>query len=243
MKKLLSAITMSVLLLPTAAFASAITLAPTSVATTEGKSFSVIVGVNPTSGKAYTVRANLSFDPTVLEFTGFSFAPKWMPLSQSGYDIEDNTKGAVVKTGGYPGGITSATNLGTATFRAKKTGLINISATTESLILDANNQNAVVGNQGSVAVTIVAVPATRVQTVTELVQTSGTATATSEAITITEAITIDNVAVPPQTAVALSSLDTILTLGTGSATVASGVSVLVLLLVGGGFWFWRRSRY
>src|SRR3989338_3253827 len=143
MKKILSAITLSVLLFPAIVFASSITLAPTTVATTAGKTFSVTVGVNPTSGKAYTVRANLSFDPSAVELTGFTFAPKWMVLPQEGYDLEDNTNGVMVKTGGYPGGITAPTTLGTATFRAKKTGTATNAATADPLIIDAGNKNTV----------------------------------------------------------------------------------------------------
>ena len=235
MKKILSAITLGALFLPVATFASAITLAPTSVATTEGKTFSVTVGVNPTSGKAYTVRANLSFDPSALTLTNFSFASKWMPLSQSGYDTEDNTSGVLVKTGGYPGGITSATVLGTATFRAKKTGTATIAGTADSLILDANNQNAVAGSQGSVAVTIVAAvvaPAPK-QTVTEPVVTPS-----EPAVTAAPA---ENVIVP-QTAAVLSSLDGFLTFGTGSPAVASLVTIVILAILGGGIWLWRRER-
>src|SRR3989339_294520 len=156
-KKVLSTFALlSVMLAPAAAFASTITLAPETVATTAGKSFSVTVGVNPTSGKAYTVRANLSFDPTALTLTGFTFAPKWMALPQEGYDTEDNTNGVMAKTGGYPGGITAPTTLGTATFKAKKSGTAMITATADSLILDAGNKNTVAGSQGSVQVTIAA---------------------------------------------------------------------------------------
>ncbi len=244
MKKILSAIALGALLLPTAAFASAITLAPTSVATTEGKSFSVTIGVDPSSGKAYTVRANISFDPSVLTLTDFSFAPKWMPLSQSGYDITDNVNGALVKTGGYPGGATAGTILGTATFRAKKSGATVINATADSLILDASNKNAVAGSQGSVAVTIATAiaPSTPVQTVTKPAVTP-VETAISAVIesTTTEIASTSN-EVAPQTASALSSLDNILTLNTGSAAVASLVTIVVIATLGGGIWLWRRRR-
>lgn len=236
MKKILSAITLGALLLPIAAFASAITLAPATVATTAGKSFSVTVGVNPTSGKAYTVRANLSFDPSAVTFTGFTFASKWMALPQESYDVEDNTNGVMAKTGGYPGGITAQTTLGTATFRAKTTGTATIAATADSLVLDANNQNTVAGNQGSVAVTISAasvVPAP-VQTVTEPAPTP------SETTTVTAA-PVEN-GVIPQIAAAISPLDSFLTFGTGSPAVASFVTIIVLAILGGGIWLWRRER-
>jgi len=236
MKKILSAITLGALLLPVAASASAITLAPATVATTAGKSFSVTVGVNPTSGKAYTVRANLSFDSSAVELTGFTFAPKWLALPQEGYDTEDNTNGVMAKTGGYPGGITAPTTLGTATFRAKKSGTATIAATADSLILDATNKNTVAGVQGSVAVTISAAVAPAVTT-----SPAPTAAETdTETETTATSTTEDETA--PQIAAALSPLDNILTLGTGSAAVASLVTIVVLALIGGGIWFWRRER-
>ena len=238
MKKILSAITLGALLLPYAAFASTIMLAPATVATTAGKSFSVTVGVNPTSGKAYTVRANLSFDPTAVTLTDFTFAPKWMALPQEGYDVEDNTNGVMAKTGGYPGGITAPTTLGTATFRAKKTGTATIVATSDSLILDATNKNTVAGVQGSVAVTISAAVAPTVTTSPAPTDTE-TGTETETATTSTTETEDETV---PQTAAALSPLDNILTLGTGSAAVASLVTIVVLALIGGGIWFWRRQR-
>jgi len=236
MKKILSAITLGALLLPVAAFASSITLAPATIATTAGKSFSVTVGVNPTSGKAYTVRANLSFDPSAVELTGFTFAPKWMALPQEGYDTEDNTNGVMAKTGGYPGGITAPTTLGTATFKAKKSGTAMITATADSLILDAGNKNTVAGSQGSVQVTIAAAPAAPAPApvTTETTPT----TEGEEAVTATAAE--DEAA--PQTAAALSPFDRFITFGTGSPAVASLATIVVLLLVGGSIWLWRRER-
>lgn len=239
MKKLLSTIALlGVLVLPASALASAITLAPTTVSTVAGKTFSVTVGVNPTSGKAYTVRANLSFDPSLVTFTGFSFASKWMQLPQAGYDVEDNTNGIMAKTGGYPGGITAQTTLGTATFLAKKTGTATIAGTADSLILDSNNQNAVAGSQGSAKVSIAAASVTPpVVKPSSPAVTNTNATATTTEIATT---TVAGTEIVPQTAAALSSLDNILTLGTGSAAVASLLTLVVLLIIGGGIWFWRR---
>src|SRR3989338_1645479 len=138
MKKIISTLTLSALILPIAAFASSITL-----------------------------------------------APKWMALPQEGYDVEDNTNGLLAKTGGYPGGITAPTTLGTATFKAKKTGTATIAGTADSLILDAGNKNTVAGSQGSVQVTIAAAPAAPAPaSVPAVTETDGT-TAGEEAVTTT----------------------------------------------------------
>lgn len=221
------------LLAPIAVFASTITLAPTSVSTVAGKSFSVTVGVNPTSGKAYTVRANLSFDPSVMTLTSFTFAPKWLALPQEGYDVEDNTNGMMAKTGGYPGGITAQTTLGTATFRAKKTGATTISGTADSLILDANNQNTVAGQQGSVQVSILAQSVEKASGVAQ--EPEATTTETVATSSGTEIMTT-------QKASALSAFDNLITFGTGSASVASLVTLVILAVIGGGVWLWRRER-
>jgi len=244
MKKILATIILfATLTLPAAALASSVTLAPATVAIAEGKTFSVMVGVDPTSGKAYTVRANLSFDPAAVVLTGFTFAPKWLALPQEGYDTEDNVSGAMAKTGGYPGGVTAATTLGTATFRAKKSGVTTIASAADSLILDAGNQNTATGKD-SVQITISATaktaltPAAPRPTLTPVVTNVATETAENAETATATPMTIESV--PQAAAVALSPLDNILTLGTGSAAVASLAAIVALLIAAGIFWLWRR---
>src|SRR3989338_1701750 len=137
-----------------AASAAVIGLSSATSVASKGATFSVTVSADSSGEKAYTVRANLSFDPTLLEFVSWSFAPKWLVLSQTGYDTEDNVKGILVKTAGYPGGITSSTVLGTAVFRTKLAGTATVAAGADSLILDKTNKNLLLGGQGSVRVTI-----------------------------------------------------------------------------------------
>ncbi|HFC10982.1 MAG TPA: hypothetical protein ENJ75_02215 [Candidatus Kaiserbacteria bacterium] len=139
---------------PTATFASTVTLSPTSISVTPGKVFTVSVTANPDSGHLYTVRTNLSFNPALVQVTGFKFAPKWLAISATGYDVTDNTKGLIVKTAGYPGGITSPTIFGTVTFKAKKAGTAYVSVTTKSMTLDENSKNTLSGTQGVTAVMV-----------------------------------------------------------------------------------------
>lgn len=144
----------AVLTMPFMATAATISLSPTTVSVTPGQTFTITVSANPTASETlYTVKADISFDPALLEATNFTFASNWMPLSQSGYDAMDNTKGTLTKTGGYPGGITRSTVLGTATFRAKAAGTATLVTTSNSLALNKTSTNALSGTQGSVTVT------------------------------------------------------------------------------------------
>ena len=147
------------LLLPLSAFAASVALAPTSVSPKVGQTFTVTITTDPSGAKAYTTRANVSFDPAHVSFVSFAFAPKWVPLSQAGYDSEDNAKGALVKTAVYPGGISSPTILGTATFKVRTAGSSAIRVTTDSLVLDSASKNVLAGAQGSTQVTVASVSA------------------------------------------------------------------------------------
>lgn len=143
--------------MPFVASASTIVLTPTSVSVTPGQTFTVTVTAVPTSGtKLYTVKADLSFDPSIVQETNFSFAQGWIPLTQKGYDSTDNTNGNVMKTGGYPGGISSATVLGTATFAATKAGTATISVTSTSAAYDSTSNNTISGTQGAASVAVAA---------------------------------------------------------------------------------------
>lgn len=143
--------------LPASALASNVTLSPTAVSVTPGKVFTINVTANPVGEKVYTVRANVSFNPKLVHVTSFTFAPKWLALSTSGYDLTDNTNGLIIKTAGYPGGISSPMLFGTITFTAVASGTANISVTGNSLVLDENSKNTISGTQG-VAVVAVSSP-------------------------------------------------------------------------------------
>ena len=154
MNRILSAaIVALVLVFPAGAFASVISLSPTSIPVTPGKVFTVNVMVNPNGAHIYTVRANISFDPALVSETAFKFSPKLLVLPMKGSDVVNNTTGVLIKTAGYiPSGITSTALFGTITFRAKKVGVAHISVTTKSTVLDANSKNTISGTQGSVKV-------------------------------------------------------------------------------------------
>lgn len=131
---------LALLALPVLA-ASTLSLSPTVVNITQGRTFNLTVAINPQGTADYTVKTELKFPADLLSVQSFSFAPNWMPLAQSGYDATDNTAGSLIKTAGYPAGLTTTTSFGTATFLAKKSGSAVIETGVSSFALDANNQN------------------------------------------------------------------------------------------------------
>ena len=131
-----------------------ISFTPVSVSARQGQAFTIAIGVNPQGVKNYTVKLELDYPADLLEVGSFVFAGTWMPLSQSGYDLIDNTNGVLIKTAGYPGGLSSATTFGTVSFYAKKSGSGIINLDSSSFALDANNQNVLASSSVQTAVAI-----------------------------------------------------------------------------------------
>lgn len=235
-----SAVLGTTLLLPISAFAASLTLNPANVAPKVGQTFSVNITADPSGAKTYTTRANISFDQASVEFVSFSFAPKWIALSQAGYDKEDNAGGVLIKTAGYPGGVTSATVFGTATFRAKSAGASTISVTNSSLALDAGGKNLISGTQGSTKVTVATPPVqkpavqttpvpTQQKTVTEMPASTTTAATTTAEATSTTTSTVGGVAAVGATGLSFKN------------PVAVLIGILLLAIIGGLIWRYRRT--
>ncbi len=239
--KLISLACALAVIAPSVAVAATIGLSPTSFAVDKSATFSVEVSANPSPETAYTVRANLSFDPNLLELVSWSFAPKWLVLSQTGYDVEDNAKGILVKTAGYPGGLTSSTVLGTAVFRAKSVGTATVSVDAASLVLDKASKNLLVGAQGSALITISApIPAPVQQTQTQNTRTSApvvSASVGNEPPVDSEAVLSGLEEGSAQSAAAVALADT-----EGGNTSALLAGLAFVAIIGGGFWAWRRQR-
>lgn len=121
--------------------ASTLSLVPASVNITEGESFSLRVILNPRGVNNYTTKVQLQYPPDLLETKSFTLGNGWMALSQPGYDLTDNTNGLLIKTAGYPGGISKSITFGTIFFLAKKSGEGIIKVGEDSFVLDVANQN------------------------------------------------------------------------------------------------------
>jgi len=222
---------------PVAAFAASLTLAPANVTPAVGQTFTVTITADPADTKAYTVRANVAFDPSLVQFESFLLAPKWMALSQAGYDVEDNTSGALIKTAGYPGGITAPTVFGTATFRVVVAGTSTIRVTADSLALGSTGQNQITGVQGATTVTVAAPPP---KPVVKPVETPKP-TVQSSIAPVVGTTTVEEATATPPLLIATSS-----TAAAAAAGAPFGISwwwwgILLLIIIGAGF-FWFRRR-
>lgn len=238
--KIISVLGVFALLAPMSALAASVSLSPTTMSVHTGDTFSVSVTANPDSAKLYSVRANVSFDPSLVQATNFSFASAWISISQPGYDSIDNANGVLIKAGGYPGGFTSATRLGTVTFKALKTGTATISSTNSSLLLDADSKNQMSGT-GNVSVSITSAPAEPVKTApktTTVSQTKTPETTSTVALVSTTSTTSSTIA----TSSLLAAVNGAITLGTDSPIVSALLSAVIVLLVIFGLYYYRYYR-
>jgi hypothetical protein len=135
--------------------ATVASLSPASINVTAGKSFTVSVAVDPQGASNYAEKLEVDFPASELEVTSFSLENSWMALTQSGYDSIDNGNGVLLKTAGYPGGLSGATQFGTITFYAKTAGSGTIKIGNSSLSFAASSQSAITGNGTSVTVSAV----------------------------------------------------------------------------------------
>lgn len=157
MKKIYIVTILVGIVLGMSAYAASLSLSPLVVNVKQGQTFSTVVSINP-QGKTYTAKVELKFPADLLSVQSFTLAPNWMALTQDGYDSINNTNGTIIKTAGYPKGLSVSTVFGTVVFKAKKTGTGSISIGSGSLALGADNKNTLAGNSGPVSVTIAAAP-------------------------------------------------------------------------------------
>src|SRR3989338_1634672 len=80
--------------------ATSVSFTPVNVSVRKGQTFTLTIGVNPQGAKNYTAKTEFHYPADLLEVKSFTFAPSWMPLAQSGYDLNDNTNGVFIKTAG-----------------------------------------------------------------------------------------------------------------------------------------------
>jgi hypothetical protein len=134
--------------------AATITALPNDVSATTGDTFSIRYLIDSQGEKNYTAKLVLNFPATLLKVTSFQFASGWVALSQPGYDSLDNTKGVLIKTAGYPKGVSSSALFATVQFQMLKTATGTITVQDDSLVLNAKNKNVFKNASTTVAVTI-----------------------------------------------------------------------------------------
>jgi len=121
--------------------ASTVSLSPSSINKIERQSFSVLIKINPQSVKNYTSKIKLEYPANLLKVSSFTFGNNWMRVNQPKYDSIDNINGILIKTAGYPGGISLPKTFGTVLFYAKKAGSGVIKIANGSFVLGSANQN------------------------------------------------------------------------------------------------------
>ena len=221
------------------ALAATVLVSPAAINIPENQNFNLNLSVDPQGGKDYTAKIELKFPADLLEVKSFTMASGWMPLTQTGYDTIDNTNGSLIKTGGYPGGLTSAASFGTVSFRAKKSGNGTINLGSASLILDATNKNILIGSP-SASVTVATAPvaapkpSTAPQTVKTISPSASPIVSASPTPTPIETLVAESPITSPSTTPneenfsLFASIINLASLGTGKAIV---IIVVVLLLV------------
>ena len=226
------------------AFAASMSLSPLNVSVKSGQTFSVLVSLDPQSGKISTAKVELKYPANLVEVTGFSFVgPSWIALAQEGYDLVDNTNGSMIKTAGYPKGASVPIAFGTATFRAKQSGIATISVGDKTLLLGADGKNSLSGAVAPVSVTIT-IP---IPTPTPIPTLAGTVVSSTpkpivqptQSPEVTESVTpVPSVEPSAQQASILGTIGNKLDLGTDSWPVSL---IVVLALVYGAYWLIKRK--
>ena len=233
-------------LLPVMASAATFSFTPSTGSFAPGETFEVVVFVNPSAGEEITT-AKLSavFSASVLEIVSFSQASGWIPLTQPGYDLIDNSAGKLEKTGGFPLRVTESKIFGTLTLKAKSAGSATLSVAGDSLMLDVANANKYVASAGA-SFTIVALAPTTTPPATPTTPTgvSGTVvspTPTADSSAAGEATTTDEV-VATSTTQSQTAAVAAAEGSSGTKNLMYYIFVALLLLVAGGLYLRKRKK-
>jgi len=231
MKKILLTITLAVLgamFLATPALAATnVSFSPVSIKVASGQNFNMAIVINPQGVNNYTAKVELNYPADILQVKSFSFGSNWMALSQSGYDLIDNTNGVLIKTAGYPGGLSSSATFGTVSFYAKKAGSGTIKLGSGALALDANNQNVLSGTPEVAFTVTVAVIAPKQPAVpTPAVTPAAPVAPAPQPVTEQPVAPVE----AAQTSL-VAAIGGILTLGTGNVWVGTLVTIVILAIV------------
>ena len=222
---LLGAFGVMVLAAPVLA-ATNVSFTPVNVSVRQGQNFTLTIGVNPQGVKNYTAKIELRYPADLLEVKSFTFANGWVALAQPGYDLTDNANGVLIKTAGYPGGVSSAVTFGTVSFLAKKSGNGTITLSGDSFVLDAVNQNVLVSVSVQTTVVITAAPV-------QATPTTGKEPAKEPTEEPTEGLAEETATTSSQDQVAAAT-----EAGTGTSLY---YIIAIILLLGAGF-VWQKNR-
>lgn len=247
MKKLIFTITIIstlVLAIPASA-ATTLSLTPGNISVKQEQTFTVTVALNPQGAKNYTAKVELKFPANLMEVKTFTFGNNWLALSQSGYNLVDNTNGILIKSAGYAGGVSSPITFGTVSFLAKKSGSGVIEVGNSSLVLDASSQDvlsdAAVKASVVIAPKIVAqvpIPTPKASPSPVVLEGTPTPTPSPEPGIEENGTTEQETPQPTPEPTLFATIGTIISLGTNNLFVGILVVVAVLLAI----YFIQRAR-
>lgn len=232
MKKLIftTILTLSTAVLVSSVWAATlVSFSPSSVNVTQGQTFNVTVTLNPQGVKSYTTKLELKYPINLLEAKSFTFGSNssWIPLSQPGYDLIDNTNGVLIKSAGYPGGVSSPIIFGTVSFLAKSSGNGLIELGNNSFVLDSINQNVLGGAKAKTTVVVSSKLVAQVAMPKPTLKPLPTPTPEAGEVEEEEAVAFEQ----EQGFNLFAAIGEILTLSTGKAWIAVLLIVAILGLV------------
>ena len=210
--------------------ATTVSLSPASVSVKSGQSFNVSVAVNPQGTNNFVEKVELKYPADILQVNSFTLGSAWMALTQPGYDLIVNTNGVLIKSAGYPGGLSSATTFGTVSFYAKKAGSGTIKIGSNSLAFEVNSQSALSGAPVSFTITTpISVPAVpKTPTTPSPVEIPS---APAEQPTIDQPIE-QPIAQPATQNSLAATIGGFMTLGTGNVWLGILVGLIILAIIG-----------
>lgn len=236
MKKVLLLCLLVFLALPVSA--ATLSTAPQSVNVKQGQNFNVVVSVDPQGVKSYTVKLELKFPAGLLEVKSFNFGDNysWVAISQPGYDSLDNAGGLLIKTAGYPKGFSAPVTFGTVSFTAKKEGSGAITATNNSLVLDAESKNvisgvvqtAVVIEKPSNTITATLSPTAKTTPKPGATPTPSPSLSPAESPIVVAQVTPEQNKQPPYL---LAAIGNVLSFGTGKVWLSIVIVILILAII------------
>jgi hypothetical protein len=216
-----------------------VSLSPASVSVVSGKNFNLTIAVNPQGVNNYTGKIELNFPADLLQVNSFNFGNDWMAFPQAG-DLIDNTNGTLIKTAGYPGGISSSVTFGTVSFLAKKAGKGTIQVGNNSLALDSGNQNVLSSTLAQASVNITAPVSPPAPAPTPTPTPEEAVTPEEEAPVVVSPLTEQKPEVKPSFFAAVTN---IISFGTGKVWIAIIVAIVILaIIVYLVFYFTKKAR-
>ncbi len=185
-------------------------LSTTNLNVKPGQNFNVTVSVNPNGAKNYAEKVEVDFPADLLQVNSFTLGNTWMAMTQSGYDQVDNTNGVLIKTAGYPAGVSANTVFGTISFQAKKAGNAVIKIGNNSVAYEVNTQTALVGNSLKLIIVVPDLPQISTKTIVKNnvpTKTTNTKNQISDGVALTATAPVQ-VEIQPQTATVIDASDT-----------------------------------